>query len=452
MARKKNASPEDLEAGIEKKLKKYRQEHQRLITLLNITRNISKELELDNLLIIIMDEVKKALMADRCTVFLIDKKRNEIWSKVAHGEEQIRFPIYLGIAGYVARTGTVLNIPEAYSDSRFNPEIDKQTGYRTCNMLTFPLRNKLKEIIGVFQVLNKQEGPFNKDDENLLDVISAIAATQLENALLYEEQKKTLDSFVETLASTIDARDPLTAGHSSRIALYSDEVAQILSLSNKRREILRYAALLHDFGKIAVREAVLYKNGSLTIDEYCKIQEHPAYTKSILEKINFSRDFKEVPQIAAAHHEKMDGTGYPEGLAGDQIPLESRILGVVDVFDALTSKRHYRDRMEFDNVIDNMENYSGAHLDANICDAFKRIKIGRLISILELDNHDKIEKEDLDFLSQFKVIQLVCIIKNGPVDASERKILNLFKKYYYRQHLKIKTVRLKKRYKVASIL
>ena len=451
MDSKENREGLNYKPHIEKKLKIYQEEHQRLSTLLNITRNISKEIELDSLLITIMDEVKKALKADRCTVFIIDKEKNILWSKVAHGEEEIRFPVYLGIAGNVATTGDVLNIPDAYSDSRFNPEIDKQTGYRTLNMLTFPMRNKLKEIIGVFQVLNKYEGDFTKEDENLLDVISSIAATQIENALLYEEQKKTLDSFVETLASTIDARDSQTAGHSSRIALYSDEVAKLMNLSPKRREILRYAALLHDYGKIAVREEVLYKNGSLTIEEYCKIQEHPVYTKSILEKINFSRDFKDVPQIAAAHHERMDGSGYPEGLIGDQIPFESRILSVVDVFDALTSKRHYRDRMKFDNVMENMKKNVGNHFDKNIFAAFEKIKIDKLINILEIDNQDKLDQQDLEYLSQFSVKQLVGIIKNGAQSAKEKKIIFLFNKYYSREHLNGTQKNFKQQYKVASI-
>jgi HD-GYP domain-containing protein (c-di-GMP phosphodiesterase class II) len=450
VTRNQNVNMKD-NADIEKKLKIYQEEHQRLKTLLNITRNISREIELESLLITIMDEVKKALMADRCTVFLIDKERNEIWSKVAHGKDKIRFPVYLGIAGHVATTGEVLNISDAYSDKRFNPTIDRQTGYRTTNMLTFPMRNKLKEIIGVFQVLNKHDGAFTGEDENLLGVISTIAAAQLENAQLYEEQKKTLDSFVETLASTIDARDPVTAGHSSRIALYSDHVAKILNLSHKRREILRYSALLHDFGKIAVREDVLYKNGRLTIEEYCKIQEHPAYTKSILEKINFSRDFKDVPQIAAAHHEKMDGSGYPEGLPGNRIPLESRILSVVDVFDALTSKRHYRDRMEFEKVMDNLEKNCGNQFDKNIFDAFKQIKIGNVLSILEIDNRDKLEIQDIEFLSRFKVILLMSIIKNGPISSDEKEILTLFNKYYYREHLTGFQDKFNQQLKVASI-
>ena len=183
------------QSQITKKLKFYQEEHRRLTVLFNITRNISTELKLDKLLLILMDEVKKALNADRCTIFLLDKKKNELWSKVAHGEREIRFPGHLGIAGYVATTGDILNIPDAYADPRFNREIDKQTGYHTKNMLTFPMKNKLGEIIGVFQILNKYDGPFTKDDEQLIDAISVISATQLENAQLYEEQKKTFDSF-----------------------------------------------------------------------------------------------------------------------------------------------------------------------------------------------------------------------------------------------------------------
>lgn len=423
----------------EKKLSFFKDEHQRLTTLLNVTRNISKELELNKLLVTIMDEVKSALKADRCTVFLIDIDKKELWSKVAHGEDEIRFPLHLGIAGHVAITGEVLNIPDTYADPRFNAEIDKQTGYHTRNVLTFPMRNKLNEIIGVFQVLNKIQDSFNKEDENLLDVISTIAATQLENAQLYEEQKKTLESFVETLASTIDARDTLTAGHSKRIAEYSLEIAEIINLPHKRRELLRYAALLHDYGKIAIREDVLYKEGSLTIEEYCKIQEHPAITRSILENINFSRDFKELPRIAGAHHEKLNGTGYPDALHGDQIPLEAKILSIVDVFDAMTSRRPYRDRIEFEHVIDSMENNVGSHLDRDLFEAFKKITLNRLIQILakeEEDHSEKLIAEDLQFLSRYNIQALIDIIKKGQVNKTDRMIISLFYKYYYRQYLK----------------
>jgi len=381
-----------------------------------------------------MDEVKRALNADRCTIFLLDKKKNELWSKVAHGEREIRFPGHLGIAGYVATTGEILNIPDAYADQRFNREIDKKTGYHTKNMLTFPMRNKLGEIIGVFQVLNKLDGPFTKEDEQLIDAISVISATQLENAQLYEEQKKTFDSFIETLASTIDARDPLTAGHSNRIARYADAIAQILNMSPKRREILRYAALLHDYGKIAIREAVLTKSGRLTVQEYAHVQEHPAFTRSILEKINFSNDNKLIPAIAAAHHEKINGSGYPDGLSGDDIPLEARILAVADVFDALTSKRHYRNRMEFDKVIFRLDNDSGIHFDVNCVSAFKKIKLDVLIRILEDGSIEMLEQDDLDILSKYNIKQLLEAKNSNPLKGDKKIIATIFNKYYYKDY------------------
>ncbi|MDZ7261557.1 MAG: GAF domain-containing protein [candidate division KSB1 bacterium] len=417
-------------------LKKFQEEHQRLSVLFSITRNISPELQLDKLLFLIMDEVKKALNADRCTVFLLDEDRHELWSKVAHGEKEIRFPSHLGIAGHVATTGEVLNIPDAYADARFNRDIDKKTGYHTRNMLTFPMRNKRAEIIGVFQVLNKLDGPFTTEDEELLDAISAISATQIENAQLYEQQKKTFNSFVETLASTIDARDPLTAGHSKRIALYSDEIAKIVNMSPQKREVLRFAAMLHDYGKIAVREAVLCKNGKLTEEEYHHIQSHPAFTKSILEKINFTKELQDLPKIAASHHEKMDGSGYPCGLKNGEIPPEGRILAVVDVFDALTSKRHYRDRMEFVKVMEILENASGTHFDKVFVDAFKRIHLDRLITILEDDSLEKVSNQDLSYLANYTVNDVLEVLRKGPAFDEEYRLVELFTKYYRREYLK----------------
>ncbi len=422
------------QSQITTKLKFYQEEHRRLTVLFNITRNISTELKIDKLLLILMDEVKKALKADRCTVFLLDREQNELWSKVAHGEREIRFPSHLGIAGYVATTGDVLNIPDAYADPRFNREIDKKTGYHTRNMLTFPMRNKLGDIIGVFQVLNKYEGSFTHEDEQLLDAISVISATQIENAQLYEEQKTTFDSFIETLASTIDARDPLTAGHSHRIAMYADAIAEVMNMSLRRRDVLRYSALLHDYGKIAIREAVLTKNGRLTVEEYAHIQEHPAYTKSILQRINFSGDYRSIPLIAGAHHEKIDGTGYPEGMKGEEIPLESRILAVADVFDALTSVRHYRDRMEFERVIDILSRNAGTHFDTDCVNAFKKIKLDILIKILEYDMHQMLDPKDLKRVSVYNVKQLLAMLADEEIDGEERQIADIFEKYYNKKY------------------
>ncbi|MCK5738165.1 GAF domain-containing protein, partial [bacterium] len=310
-------------------------EHQQLMVLLNVTREISKEIQLDRLLLTIMDEVKKALEADRCTVFLIDDEKDELWSKVAHGAGEIRFPRHLGVAGHVATSGEILNISDAYADQRFNSAIDRQTGYHTRNMLTFPMKNSFGGVIGVFQVLNKSYGCFGESDEKLLAAISSIASAQIENAMLYEQQRKSFESFIETLALTIDARDTLTAGHSKRISLYADEVAKVYGLPMDRREVLRYAALLHDYGKVSLADEILKTRERFTEEQFSQMRSHPAITRAILEKIDLPKNLRDLPLIAGAHHEKLDGSGYPEGLRGRQIPLESRILAVVDAFDAM---------------------------------------------------------------------------------------------------------------------
>lgn len=418
-------------------LEQYRKQHQRLKLLFNITRNITRELTIDRLLLRIMDEVKNVLNCDRCSVFILDEEKEELRARVAHGEDEIRFPSHLGIAGYVATTGELLNIPDAYADHRFNPNIDKQTGYRTRNMLTTPLRNKMGEIIGVFQALNKFGGPFTKDDEELLDSIGSISAAQIENAQLYEEQKKTFDSFIETLASTIDARDPMTAGHSKRIARYADEIALVVKLSDDEREVLRTSALLHDYGKIAVREAVLTKKGRLTPEEFKHIQSHPRFTRTILENIHFSRTLKDVPKIAGSHHEKLDGSGYPLGLKDNEIPKLSKILAVCDVFDALTSKRPYRDRMNFTQVMQIILKGAGSDFDDFYVAALKKIRLDKLVQILEDEHRFHIRSADLHYFSFFTLTDLIYSQTTNKPTAEQQKLRNLFSKYYSRTYLKM---------------
>ena len=166
-----------------------------LLALLKIAREVSAETNIDNLLQIIAEETKLALNADRCSVFLYDKDTNELWSKIALGIEaqEIRFSADKGLAGHVARTGETINIKDAYSDKRFNKSVDKKTGYRTKTILCMPIKNFNQEIIGVFQVLNKFDETFTIDDEDLLVAIASSAGISLENAQLFEEQRKLIE-------------------------------------------------------------------------------------------------------------------------------------------------------------------------------------------------------------------------------------------------------------------
>ncbi|APF18464.1 HDIG domain-containing protein [Caldithrix abyssi DSM 13497] len=382
-----------------------------------------------------MEVTRKQLNAERCTVFLIDFERDELWSKIAMGvQEEIRFSLDKGIAGHVARTGEILNIKDAYADPRFNPEVDKKTGYRTRNLLTMPMRNKKNEIIGVFQVLNKKEGSFTAEDIELLKAISSIAATAIENASLYDELNQSFVSFVETLSITLDARDYITSGHSRRVTLYSVQVARLMRLPKKEIELIRYAALLHDIGKLGIPEIVLFKNKKLTEEEYNIIKRHAVLSKSILSKIRFQRHLKEIPQIAAAHHEKIDGSGYPQGLRGDEIPRGGKILALCDVFDALTSRRQYKDRMDIVEVMDILERETGRSFEPFVVYHFKNITLNVLIEILEFGHKEDFKAQDLELLRNYTLKDLIRIRKQGAENDEEFQVAEIFMYYYQRKY------------------
>ncbi|MGC8867766.1 MAG: GAF domain-containing protein, partial [Elusimicrobiales bacterium] len=161
----------------------------RLNLLVQFGALISKETNLSKLLEIIAWQVKKILSAQRCSIFILDEKNEELWSKMAIGisSSEIRVPLGKGIVGWVAKTGQSLNIADAYRSDKFNPEIDRITRFRTVNVLAVPLKNTSGKIIGVFEVINKINGPFDSEDEGILKLISSLAASAIENAQLYED-------------------------------------------------------------------------------------------------------------------------------------------------------------------------------------------------------------------------------------------------------------------------
>ncbi len=187
----------------------------RLNRLIEASKIVNSAIDIDRLLGLILDVAVRGTGADRGTLYLADETSNELWSKVAQGRNnmvEIRLPIGRGLAGYVAKTGETVNIADAYKDPRFNPEIDKRSGYRTRNVLCMPMRNKESKIVGVFQLLNKHEGSFGSDDEAFIDGLSVHAAIALENARMAREmvQSERL-SAVGRMASTIihDIKNPM---------------------------------------------------------------------------------------------------------------------------------------------------------------------------------------------------------------------------------------------------
>jgi HD-GYP domain-containing protein (c-di-GMP phosphodiesterase class II) len=178
-----------------------------------------------------------------------------------------------------------------------------------------------------------------------------------------------LDDIAAAFAQVIDSKSPYTSGHSERVTLFTDLIAEQMELSDEKRRWLKRAALLHDIGKLGVSNSILDKRGTLDADEWAAMKMHAAYSETILSRI---AAFAHLATIAGAHHERLDGKGYPRGLKGDEIALETRIITVADIMDALTAERPYRAAMPVTKAMAIMTDMVGTAIDADCFDALRR--------------------------------------------------------------------------------
>jgi len=190
-------------AELERSTQRFHHEYKKMEWLIEAVKSLNSTLDLDELLKIILDTALESVDGTRGTLYLLDKKKNELWSKVYVGSERVKIqlPVGSGIAGYVAATGDVVNIEDAYLDPRFNPEIDKKTGFHTTSMLCMPMKNKEDEIIGVFQLLNKKNGVFDGEDESFIAALSVHAAIAIENARLHKQEQEKISMEKEMVAA-----------------------------------------------------------------------------------------------------------------------------------------------------------------------------------------------------------------------------------------------------------
>ncbi len=227
------------------------------------------------------------------------------------------------------------------------------------------------EALGILAVDNiKTKKPLVQSDISLLMGVAPEIGISIHNCLLLETKERQFKSILHVLAASIDARDPLTAGHSEKVTEYAMGICRELDVPKEYMEIIRIASLLHDYGKIGIRDSVLMKPGKLNTEERREIETHAEKTKKILEQVHFEGIYKEIPNIAGSHHEKIDGSGYPKGQKGEDIPLGARIISVADFFEAITAKRHYRDPMPLDIAFQLLDEQVGKSYDKKIVDAF----------------------------------------------------------------------------------
>ena len=522
-------------------LRRYRYE---LGELINIAHAMTTERDVNKLLAIILEKSRFVTGADAGSIYVVEDaatgesgdsaplslsrgpllrfklSQNE---SVNYDSREFVMPISTrSIAGSAALGKKPINIPDAYdipagAQYGFDQRFDEKIGYRTKSMLTVPLISPQRdEVIGVIQLINKKKDPekklFTKDDveeqvvafdersEELLGMVAAQAAASLENAMLYDEIRKLFEGFVKASVEAIESRDPTTSGHSRRVADLTVELAKVVDMetggpykgasftSEDLRE-LEYASLLHDFGKIGVREKVLVKanklyeekvelirgrfdfiarsleadvlrrkvhalergspkaeldaldkelverraeldasfatimaaneptvlaagdfakieaiaketyfdirgemkflieadeavalsvkRGSLTPKEYEEITSHVVHTFKFLSNIPWGKAFRRVPAIAGAHHERLNGTGYPNRLRAEEIPVQAKMMSISDIYDALTaSDRPYKKAVPVERAIDILEyGVKDQHLDPELVRIFREARV-----------------------------------------------------------------------------
>ena len=345
----------------------------------------------DDIISILADMGKALTSADRCTVWVVDEEENIIWTKVAHGLDDIlKLPIDSGLVGHSITTGEKVLIDDVYDDDRFNRDIDKLTGYNTKSMMVIPMYDSDDKIIGAFQVMNHRgaKGAFDSRDMQRLMLASTYAAESLVSAMLTKEVEDTQREVVFTMGAIAESRSKETGNHVKRVSEYSKLLALAYGMDEEEAELLRQASPMHDIGKVAIPDSILNKPGRFTASEFDIMKRHAELGHQMI-KDSDRPLFQTASIVAYQHHEKWNGTGYPRGLAGEDIHIYGRITAVADVFDALGSDRVYKKAWNDENIFKLFKEESGKQFDPKLVDIF-------------FDNLDEILKIREEFKDEYK--------------------------------------------------
>ncbi|MBF0345182.1 MAG: HD domain-containing protein [Nitrospirae bacterium] len=356
----------------------------KLDLLLRLGREISRENDLGRLLEKFGDFSRDIVEAERCSIFICDEKRNELWTVFSHGVAEIRLSVNLGVAGYAANTKEIQIVTDAYNDFRFARDTDRKLSYITSTILAVPLFDKKDKVIGVIEAINKKTGLFTNLDAELLLLLSQYVGTTLENVSLYNRLRDTNTKLIYKLSTAAEFKDEETSEHTKRVAYYTTILAEGYGLSRDDVDSVKLVSPLHDAGKIGIPDNILRKPGRLTSQEFDIIKTHSIIGFNIL-----NDEDNEILQLAAIiardHHEKWDGTGYPNEAKEDNISIHGRMVAVADVFDALTTKRPYKEPWSIEKAIDYLISEKGKHFEPYLIDIF----VKNLKSVKEIYNEYK---------------------------------------------------------------
>ena len=369
-AKKKLEWSNKLEEEVKLQTQELKKSKDQLSILYQISRSISSTLELDNILKVILDFSVKISGANRGSVMLLDEKKNVFFIKAAYNLSEkiireITFAKDENTIGWVVKNKKPLYIKDLEQDKRFSKK--EGIDYKLKQLLMVPIIIE-GEVKGVINLDNNTS--FTTDTINLLKSFSEQVAVAINNARLYQKIQDSYFEIVKALAQAIEAKDPYTHGHSARVMEYAVSIAQKLGLPEEEIELLRYAAILHDIGKIGVRGIILNNPDGLTNEEYDEIKKHAAIGENIVQPIELLQPIR---PLIRHHHEWYNGKGYPYGLSGENIPLGARILAIADAYDAMKSDRPYRRALTEETAIQELKRGSGTQFDSKIVEIFLEI-------------------------------------------------------------------------------
>ena len=346
-----------------------------LSTLHRVSELLSGARDIERLSDATLRAILEVVAADRCAIVLrrrdSETGQAEVLAARSKAHAAARFPVSRTLVSDVITQGISVFAHDASIDARF---ADGQSviGQRIRSVMCVPLRTT-DDVLGALYVDSLSgAGRFNEADLELLAAIGNQAGVAMHRVRLMGELERLLLDTIKAIAATIDARDGYTHRHSERVAALTGQLARELGLSEAERETAELSALLHDVGKIAVPDSILNKPGKLTPEEFTEMQKHALHGARILGNIQ-SETVKAVLPGVQYHHERWDGSGYPEGLKAEAIPFLGRLLAVADFYDALTSTRTYRGAIPPEEAIKLVENGAGRHFDPAIAAAALRL-------------------------------------------------------------------------------
>lgn len=369
----------------------------RLCSLLSVTGSVSSSKDLHALILTALQSAVRDLQATAGYVMLLDEENgNRLTPEAAFGLDgpfEVPKPIELGsgMSGYVAKMGQPIQVHDNGGEA-----VD-------CDGLDLPIRSAVsvplinrsfgshgqparEEILGALTIVQcERAGVMRDEDMDLMMSLSALMASAIANTRMKERQRATFVRTLESLATALEARDEYTKGHSQRVCDVSLLIGQRMGFGSEAMEELRIGTTLHDIGKIGVPDAILNKPGRLDDDEFQLMKAHPVIGYEICRPLMLSEG---VLMLIRNHHEKLDGSGYPDGLKGGELPLSLRVVCVADAFDAMSSRRPYRNVMDIDKVISELSRGAGTQFDPVVVEMLKDLLQGGHLNPVYLSQWD----------------------------------------------------------------